>query len=160
LWIGFQNKISLGIVAMVEYFRMIEISPTQCYVTASFNFGNDDVSSNKIHLSQLKLFVEKERRKDPPNASITTHAGAVVDVNFAASYEVQTFDNGNDNVIEIESDESLHIACLATTAINLPYARSTTTTTYQHYNQQLQQLKPSNFHHVTALDDAFSDTRQ
>jgi hypothetical protein len=62
------------------------------------------VKSNKIHLSQLKLFVENERQKDPPNASITTHAGAVVDVNFAASYEVQTLDNGNDDVIEIERD--------------------------------------------------------
>jgi hypothetical protein len=107
---------------MVEYFRMIEISPTQYYVTASFNFGNNNVWSNKIHLSQRKLFVEKERRKNPPNASITTHAGAVVDVYFAASYEVQTFDNGNEDVIEIESDESSHIACVATTAINLLYA--------------------------------------
>jgi hypothetical protein len=49
----------------------------------------DNVKSNKIHQSQLKLFVENERPKDPQNTSITTHAGAVVDVNFYASYEVQ-----------------------------------------------------------------------
>jgi hypothetical protein len=79
------------------------------------------VRSNKIHQSQLKLFVENERPKDPQNASITTHAGAVVDVNFDASYEVQPFDYGNDNVIEIRSGESSHIVCVATTAINPPY---------------------------------------
>jgi hypothetical protein len=51
----------------------------------------------RIHLSQLKLFVENERRKYPPNASITTHAVAVVDVNFDASYEAKKIDNVNDN---------------------------------------------------------------
>jgi hypothetical protein len=107
---------------MVAYFRMIEIRRTQCYVTASFDFGNNDARSNKIHLFQRKLFVANERQQDPPSASITTHAGAVVDVNFAASYEVQTFDNGNDDVIEIESDHISHIACVPITAINLPYA--------------------------------------
>jgi hypothetical protein len=65
--------------------------------------------------------VEKERQKDPQNALITTHAGAFVNVNYDASYEVQAFDNENDDVIEIKSDESSHIACIATTAINLPY---------------------------------------
>jgi hypothetical protein len=102
--------------------------------------------------------------KGPSNASIATHADAVVDVDFDASYEVQPFDNGNDNVIEIESDGSSHIACVATTAINLPYAWSTTTTiTPQHYHQQLQQLqelKPRNFHHVTTTDDDLFDTKQ
>jgi hypothetical protein len=73
-------------------------------------------------LSQLKFFVENERQKDPPNASIPTHAGAVVDINFDASYEVQPFDNGNDDVIEIESDKSSHIVRVATTSINLAYA--------------------------------------
>jgi hypothetical protein len=76
----------------------------------------------RINLFQLKLFVENEQQKDAPHASISTHSGAVVDDNFDASYEVQTFDNRNDNVAEIESDESSHIVCVATTAINLPYA--------------------------------------
>jgi hypothetical protein len=107
---------------------MNNIGPTKCYFKASFDFDNDYVKSNKINLSQLKLFVENERQQDSQNASITTHADAVVDVNFDASYEVQLFDNGNDDVIEIESDESSNIVCASTTAINLPYAWSTRTT--------------------------------
>jgi hypothetical protein len=52
---------------------------------ASFDFTFDVVRSNKIHLSQLEFFVENEQQKDPQNASITTHAGAVVDININAS---------------------------------------------------------------------------
>jgi hypothetical protein len=56
----FKTKQVVGIVEMVEGNRMNNIGPTQCYVMASFDFDNDYVKSNKIHLSQLKLFVENE----------------------------------------------------------------------------------------------------
>jgi hypothetical protein len=72
-------------------------------------------------LSQLKLFVENERPKDPPNVSITTHAVAAVDGNFDASYEVQTFNNRNNDVIDGEQKKGLE------GSIILPYAQLTTT---------------------------------
>jgi hypothetical protein len=119
--LDFQTNQVVFIVEKADYISKSDIRPTQCYILASFDFVNDNVRSNKFHLPQLKLFVEKGRQKDPPNASITTHAGTVFDVYFDALYEVQSFDNGNDDVIEIETDESSHIACVATIAINLPY---------------------------------------
>jgi hypothetical protein len=97
-------------------------------------------------LSQRKLFVGNVRPKDPSNASITTHAAAVVDVNVDASYEVLPFDNGNDDVIEIESDESSHIVCEVTTASTRRMHDQPQPQHQQHYYQKLQQLKPRNFH--------------
>jgi hypothetical protein len=95
----FKTTQVVGLVEKIEYIRKRDIGPTQCYIKASFDFGLFDVKSSNVHLSQLKLFVENERQKDPPNSSITTNAVAVVDVHFDASYETQTFDNVNNNVV-------------------------------------------------------------
>jgi hypothetical protein len=80
----FKTKQVVGIVAKVKYISNFDIGPDQCYIATSFDFGFDIFRSNKILLSQLEVFVENERRKDAQNASITTHAGAVVDVNIEA----------------------------------------------------------------------------
>jgi hypothetical protein len=54
----FKTKQVYGLVEKVEYFRKKYIGPTQCYIMASFDLGNGNAKSNKIRLSQLKLFVE------------------------------------------------------------------------------------------------------
>jgi hypothetical protein len=125
LWLGFQGKKGVGTVQMVENIRKTNIRPTQCYTTASFDFGNNDFKSNKIQLSQLKFFVDNNRPKHPPNLSITTH------LNFDATYEAQPFYNGNDNVIEGERNENSATITgaqldLETTEINSPPTNSTT----------------------------------
>jgi hypothetical protein len=57
-----QNKSYASMIRLtIDYIRKSDIRPTQSYITASFDFSNDVVKSNKIHLSQLKLFVENER---------------------------------------------------------------------------------------------------
>jgi hypothetical protein len=95
----YKTKQIVGIVEKVVYIRKSDIGPVQCYITTSFDFGCNDVMSNKMHLSQLKIFVKNEQPIDPPNTSIATLAGAVVELNTDASYETQPFDNGNNNII-------------------------------------------------------------
>jgi ethanolamine utilization cobalamin adenosyltransferase len=85
--LSYKTKKSLALLKRLNmYMRQSDIGPAQCYNTASFDSGYNDIKSNKIHLSQRKVFVENEQPKYPPNASITTHAGAVVDVKIDASY--------------------------------------------------------------------------
>jgi hypothetical protein len=92
---NFKTINNVGIMEKVEFIRKSDIGSEECNMTASFDFGFDVVTSNKIHLSQLEVFVENERRKDPQNASMATPAGAVVGVNFVASYEALQLDNRN-----------------------------------------------------------------
>jgi hypothetical protein len=50
-------------------------------------------------------------KKYLPNASITTHAGAVVEVNIDTIYEVKPFTNKNNDVIEMRVMKA-HILCV------------------------------------------------
>jgi hypothetical protein len=61
----FKTKQVVDLLEKVKYIRKSDILPTQCYVTASFDFSYDDVKFRRIHLSQLNLFVENEQRKYP-----------------------------------------------------------------------------------------------
>jgi hypothetical protein len=56
----FKTTHVVGIVEKVEFIRKSDIGPEACYITASFDFGFDVVRSNKIHLSQLEVFIENE----------------------------------------------------------------------------------------------------
>lgn len=111
----YKSKVIVGTITKVEYVRKKDIGPAQSYITASFDFGDNDIKSMKIHLSQLKVFVEGERLKDPPNASITAHAAAVVDVNIHASNEAPPIDNGNNDMLEGVSDKPSATAAAAGT---------------------------------------------
>jgi hypothetical protein len=121
----YKTKQIFGIVEKIEYIRKTDTGPVQYYIRASFDFGYNDVKSNKIRLSQLKVFIENEQPNDPPNASIASHAGTVVEINVYALNEAQPCDNGNNDIIEGEHDKRSDNAGITTTATNSPPTNST-----------------------------------
>jgi hypothetical protein len=87
----FKPKQVVGLVEKVEYIWKPDIGPTQCYVRASFDFGYNNVKSMRIHMSQLKLFLEKEQQKDPPNVLIFTAILPTFVIVFSSKSKLQVF---------------------------------------------------------------------